>query len=127
MGVSRHPSTVRPCFARNPLDDAFALQTRMPLDGQERHAHAIFARGRERESQPGALAREKGVRDLNQHAGAIPGFRIAAAGPAVRQVDEDLDTLEDDVVRLLTVDAGDKAYAAGLVFMARIVKTLRGR
>jgi hypothetical protein len=38
------------------------------------------------------------VRNLDQEARAVTCFRIAAAGAAVRQVDEDLDTFEDDVV-----------------------------
>ena len=41
----------------------------------------------------GALAREELVRNLNQDAGAVAGFRIAAASAAVRQVDQDLDAL----------------------------------
>ena len=36
---------------------------------------------------------KEGVRDLDQDAGAVAGLRIAAAGAAVRQVDEDLDAL----------------------------------
>ena len=67
------------------------------------------------------------MRNLNQDAGAIAGFRIAAAGAAVGQVDQDLDALADDVVGLLAIDAGDKADAAGVVLMLRIVKSLRSR
>ena len=43
------------------------------------------------------------MRNLDQDAGAIAGFRIAAASAAVRQVDQDLQTLLDDVVRLVAV------------------------
>ena len=83
--------------------------------------------GRQREAELGALAREELVRDLDQHAGAVAGFRIAAAGAAVRQVDQNLNALDDDVVRFLTLDVGNEADSAGIVLMARIVKTLRGR
>ena len=66
----------------------------------------------------GAFAREEFVRNLNQNAGAVARFRIAAAGAAMRQVDEDLDALFDDVVRLLAFDIGDKTHAAGIVLVA---------
>ena len=45
--------------------------------------------------------REELVRDLNEDAGAVAGLRIAAARAAMRQVDQDLDALGDDVVRVL--------------------------
>ncbi len=72
-----------------------------------------------------AFPREKLVRNLDQHAGAIAGLRIAAAGAAVSQVDQNLNALDDNVVRLLALDVGDKADAAGIVLVARVVKTLR--
>jgi len=51
------------------------------------------------------------MRNLDQNAGAIAGLRIAAAGPAVRQIQQDLYALEDDVVALVALDAGYKANA----------------
>ena len=81
--------------------------------------------GGQREAEPRALAREELVGNLDQHAGAVAGFRVAAAGAAVRQVDEDLDALEDDVVGLLAVDVDHEADAAGVVLVARIVEPLR--
>ena len=65
--------------------------------------------------------------NLNQHARAIPGVRIAAASAAMGQVDEDLDALDDNVVGPLTVDAGDKPDATSIALVARVVKTLRWR
>ena len=97
------------------------------FDGEEGHADAVLAGGRQGEAELGALAREELVRNLDQHAGAIAGFRIAAAGAAVRQVDENLDALDDDVVRFLALDVGDEADTAGIVFVARVVETLRRR
>ena len=96
------------------------------LHRQERHADAVLAGGRQGEAELGALAREELVRDLDQHAGAVAGFRIAAAGAAVGQVDEDLNALDDDVVRFLAFDVGNEADTAGVVFLARIVQPLRG-
>jgi len=52
------------------------------------------------------------------------GLRIAAAA-RVRQIQQDLYALEDDVVALVALDAGYKANAAGVVLMARVVQALR--
>ena len=68
--------------------------------------------------------RKELVRNLNQDAGAVAGFRIAAARAAMRQVDEDLNALGDDVVRRFAVDVGDKADTAGVVLVTRIVQAL---
>ena len=43
-GVSRQPSTVKPFFPHDALEDAFALQPLVPLHRQEHHAHAVLAR-----------------------------------------------------------------------------------
>ena len=114
-----------PLFAHDALEDAFALQAVVRLHRQEDHADAVLARRRQGETQLGALAREELVRDLDQDAGAVAGSRIAAAGAAVRQVDQNLDALEDDVVRLLALDIGNEADAAGIVLVARVVQALR--
>ena len=121
MGVSRQPSTVRPSSRDDALDDALALQAALLLHGQERHAHAILAGGRQSEAQADALARKELVRDLDENAGAVAGFRIAAAGAAVGQVDEDFDALDDDVVRLPSFDMGDEPDSAGIMFVPGVV------
>ncbi len=114
-------------FLRDALEDAFAQQPLLRLHRQEHHADAVLAGGRKREAEAGAFAREELVRDLDQDAGAVAGFRIAAAGAAVRQVDQDLDALDDDVVGLVAVDVGDEANAAGIVLVSRVVETLGWR
>ena len=116
-----------PFLADDALEDAFALQPLVRFDRQEGHADAVLAGRRQGEAELGALAREELVRDLDQHAGAVAGFRIAAAGAAMRQVDQDLNALDDDVVRFVAFDVGNEADAAGIVLMAGIVKSLRGR
>ncbi len=64
------------------------------------------------------------MRNLDQNAGAIARFRIAAAGAAMRQVDEDLKTFGDDVVRLHALDIDHETDAASIVLVLRIVETL---
>jgi hypothetical protein len=43
----------------------------------------------------------------------------------VRQVDQNLDALEDDVVRPLAFEIRYEANAAGVVLLARVIKALR--
>jgi hypothetical protein len=42
----------------------------------------------------------------------------------MREVDENLQTLSDDVVRFLALDVDHEADATGVVFVAGIVETL---
>ena len=87
-------------FGRDALEDAFALQTAVLVNGKEDHSHAVCARLRQLNAEFAALAREEDVRNLNQNSGAIARLRIAACGSAMGEVDEDLETLADDVVAL---------------------------
>ena len=68
---------------------------------------------------------EKCVRDLNQHPSAVSGLRIATAGASVHQVLEDLNALQDDIVRLLPLYIGDEANTAVIVLMLRMIESLR--
>ena len=43
------------------------------------------------------------------------------------QVDEDLNSLFDDLMALISTNAGDEAHAAGIVLVRRVIKTLRRR
>ncbi len=65
---------------------------------QEDHSNAVLAKRRQSESEPVGLLDEKLVRNLHQDSGAVAGFGIASACPAMGQVVEDLDTLVDDVM-----------------------------
>ena len=94
--------------------------------GKEDHADAVFAGLGQREAQLLAFAREELVRNLDQHAGAVAGFRIAAASAAMRQVEEDLNAFADDVVAFVAVDAGDKPDPAGIVLVRGVVEALSG-
>ena len=94
------------------------------LDGKEDHPDAIFSRGRQGKAEIGTFACEKLVGDLNQDSSAIAGFRIAAAGAAMRQIDEDFESLEDDLVRLLAFDVDHEAKTAGIVLITGVLQTL---
>ena len=124
IGVSRQPSTVRPFLAGDLLQNPFTEHSLLRINGKKNHSHAVFAGRGKREAQVRTFAVEEGVRNLNQNAGAIAGLRIAAASAAVRQVDQNLDALEDDIVRLLPLDVRDEADAASVMLVLRAVKSL---
>ena len=70
----------------------------MSLDRQKDHADAVLAGLRQLDVQAATFAGEELVRNLDEDAGAVAGLRIAAAGAAMGQVDQDLDALAHDVV-----------------------------
>ena len=108
-------------LAHDSLQDALRDEPLMSFHRQKHHSHAVLARLRQAEAEARAFARKELVRDLDQDAGTIAGLRVAAASAAVRQVEQDLDALEDDVVRLLAPYARDEANAASVVLVSRIV------
>jgi predicted phosphoribosyltransferase len=65
--------------------------------------------------------------DLNQQAGAIARLCIASTRTTVRQIYEDFDTLQDDVVAFLAANARHKAEAARIVLIGRIVEGMSAR
>jgi len=62
-------------FADDALENSFALQALMLLDRQERHADGVGTGSGQSESQAGALAGEKFVRNLNQDTAPRLRFR----------------------------------------------------
>ena len=67
---------------------------------------------------------EKFVRNLDEYASAIAGFRIAAASAAMRKILENLQAFEDDVVRGCTFDVHDKADAASIMLIGGVIEAL---
>ena len=59
------------------------------LARHEQRADGVFAGLRQLEADLGGLAREEGVRDLHQDAGAVAGARIGADRAAMLEVAED--------------------------------------
>src|SRR5208282_5779209 len=94
---------------------------------QKCHSHAISAGRRQVETQLDALPHKELVWDLEENAGAIAGLGIASAGPAVRQVEQHLDSLAYDVVTFMAADVGYESNAARVVLLRRMVQALGGR
>ncbi len=91
---------------------------------QEHQPGAITALGRQADPEPIGLFPEEPVGHLDQDARAVAGIHFASARAAMQQVHEQLQCLTDDAVGLLALDVNDKANAAGVVLVPRIVQPL---
>ena len=110
------------------LDDLaeqrFALLPRRRTGRQKHLPYAVLAGLRQFDANITGCAPQEFVRYLEQNSGAVPRTGIATLRAAVREIFEDLQTLADDVVRLLALDVDDKADAAGIFFVSRVVEPL---
>ena len=120
------PAEQRQSFlADDALHEALAEQALLRFDGQKNEARAILMAGRKAEAKFQALAGEEFMRNLNQHARAIAGFRIAAASPAVGQVDEDLNAFGNDIVGAFAENVHDEADATCVALVPGVVQAGR--
>src|SRR5205085_4388905 len=93
----------------------------------EQRADGVLAGLRKLEADFGGLAREEGVRNLHEDAGAVAGARVGADGAAVLEIAENGERVGDDLVRRLALDVGDEADAAGILFAREVVKAFGRR
>ncbi len=89
--------------------------------GQEDQPGAVVARWRQVEGERRA---EERVGHLQEDAGAVAGTGVGAAGAAVFQVDQEVQGLAHDVVRLPPFDMGHETDAAGVVLVTGPVESL---
>ena len=71
-----------------------------------------------------AHSRNSAIGNLDQDAGAVAHQRIGAHRAAMVEIDQKLQALADDLMGLGALDVGDKADAARVMLVARVVKTL---
>jgi hypothetical protein len=109
------------------LDDLLAAPAVARAGRQEEEAGAVAPRVGQPEAGLAAGVGEEAVRHLHEDAGAVAGVLLAAAGPAVLQVQQHLDRLVDDRVRATPVSVDHEADAAGVVLEAGVVQPLRAR
>ena len=121
MGVSRQPSTVRPSSRTIRSITPSHCKRRCCSTGRNVIPTPYSPAGGRVKPRLAALARKKPVRNLDQHAGAVAGFRIAAARPAVGQVDEYLDAFVDDVVRFLAFYVRNEPDSTRIMFVPWVV------
>ena len=105
------------------LATALAL---LVISREKDHAHPIGAGRRQREAESPGFADEKRMRNLNENACAVPGLRVAAASAPVRQVDQNLNALQDNIVRPVAIDIRHETQAAGIVFLTGVIEPLWG-
>ena len=75
----------------------------------------------------GDMAAEEVLGDLDVDAGAVAGLAVGVDGAAVPDGLQGVDTGLDDGASRLAVDRGDKADAAGVVLVRRIVHAVFGK
>jgi hypothetical protein len=64
------------------------------------------------------------MRNLKQDAGTISGFGIASASATVSQVEENLNSLSDDIVTFMASNAGYETDAARVMLVRGMIETL---
>ncbi len=64
------------------------------------------------------------MRDLYQDTRTVSGFRVAAARAPVREIDKHFNSFTNNVVTLVSLDAGNEPNATGIVFVARVIQAL---
>ncbi len=125
--VDRHFAEAKetlPLIDDHLLDDRLVVGDPGLVARHEEVADGIFADLRQGDALLGHLLAEEAVGNLHQHAGAIAHQRIGADSAAMGKVFQDEQPVAHDLVRLLALHMGDEADAAGIVFVAGIVKTL---
>ena len=111
--------------AHNLLEHLLAEVTRGGVLRQEDDADAVLARLRQMQVERRELLDEEAVRHLHEDARAIASVFLAATGAAMLHVAEDIQGLAHDVMRLAALQVHEKADAARIVFIGRIIQTLR--
>jgi hypothetical protein len=94
--------------------------------GQEHHADAVLAGGRQVDAERRARRRQEAMRHLHQDAGAVAGVLFTPAGAPVLEVQQDFERVLDDARRLAPLQIDDETDAAGVVLVPGIVEALRG-
>ena len=65
------------------------------------------------------------MRDLDQNPSAVARLRVAARRPAVRQIDQHLQALADNVVAANAANIGDQPHSTRIMFIPRVIESLR--
>ena len=128
--VGGHPPPAEdglPLFSHHRLEHGAAAGGLARVAGQEDEAGPVVTGGGQGEAEPAALAREEGVRHLDEDARAVPGVDLAAAGAAVEEILEHLESLVHDGVGLSALHVHDEADTARVVLVGGIIEALGRR
>ena len=112
-------------FGNHRLKAFFNIGARAFMGRQKHHADAIMAFFGQRETV-GCHFAKKCVGHLNQHADAVTSFRVSTDRAAMLQIFQYRQTVVDNVMAFDIFDIGDKANAASVMFIGRVIKPLAG-
>ncbi len=93
----------------------------------EEIADGIFARLRQGHALLRHLLAEEAVGDLDENARAVAHQRVGTDRAAMREVFQHEEAIAHDLMRLLALEMGDEADAAGIMFVPWIVEPLFSR
>jgi hypothetical protein len=128
--VDRHVAPAEESLALchdHALDDRLDELAPFWIHRQEQAADGVFARRRQAEAVLPRFLGKETVRNLHQHAAAVARLRVGADRAAMIEIEQDVQSHLDDLVRLLVVHVGDETDAAGVVFVLRAIEALRFR
>jgi len=91
---------------------------------QEAHRDGIAAEGRQGQALPMRPIAHQRIGHLDQAARSVTNQRIGPDRAAMVEIDQDLQTARDDVMRFSSLDVGDETDAARIVLVAWVVETL---
>src|SRR5262249_27394496 len=80
---------------------------------------------RQRQAELGRFPLEKAVRHLHENAGAVSRVGFASTGATVLEIEQDLQSVLNNLMRFAVFQVGDKTHATGVVFILWIIESLR--
>src|SRR5690606_18278284 len=101
------------------------MSAQLRITRHEQIADAIIAWLRQVDALARHFLAEEAVWNLHKNASAVAHQRIGADSAAMGQVFQHLEAVFHDLMRLLALHMRNKANAARIMFVARIVKSLR--
>ena len=112
-------------IANDFFNNVLAAQAVLRILGKKNQTGTILAERGQMEAELGRFLLNKSVGHLKEDARAVTGIGLATTSAAVLQVKQDLQGVLDDFVGLAILQIGDKTHAAGVMFVRRIIKSLR--
>src|SRR5262249_42019346 len=98
--------------------------TRPRVPRQKAHRDRIpSGLGQAQPLPPRPIAQQR-VRHLNETAGPVTDERVGPDRAAMVEIDQDLQTARDDIVRFSPLDVGDETDTARIMLVARVVEAL---
>ncbi len=120
--TSRQPISVCPSARMKCSKCSIATARARFVHRQKAHRDRIAAGRRQVEAALLGPIAQQPVRHLDHAAGAVADQRVGSDRAAMVEIDQDLQPAADDIVRFSALDVRDKADAAGVVLVARIIE-----